>query len=346
MTKHTVLLTGGAGFIGSNFIINVLKRFNSLNIINLDKLTYAGNLNNLKEVSKNKRYRFEKGDICNRLFVDKLFKKYAFDVVVNFAAESHVDRSILKPGSFVKTNIVGTQILLDAIKANPVKKFIQISTDEVYGEKRKGKSKEFDILNPNNPYSASKACADLLCRSYTKTFGLPVIIVRLSNNYGPYQFPEKLVPLMILNAINYKHLPVYGSGKNIRDWMYVEDSCNAIIKIIKQGEPGEVYNIGAGNLQSNIKFVQKICRLVSKKIKISSEEILSRIEYIADRPAHDARYCLDTSKIYNETGWTPKTDLDRGLEKTVNWYLNNKTWVTNVMNKDYLKYYKLNYTNR
>lgn len=346
MTKHTVLLAGGAGFIGSNFIINVLKRFNSLNIINLDKLTYAGNLNNLKEVSKNKRYRFEKGDICNRLFVDKLFKKYAFDVVVNFAAESHVDRSILKPGSFVKTNIVGPQILLDAIKANPVKKFIQISTDEVYGEKRKGKSKEFDILNPNNPYSASKACADLLCRSYTKTFGLPVIIVRLSNNYGPYQFPEKLVPLMILNAINYKHLPVYGSGKNIRDWMYVEDSCNAIIKIIKQGEPGEVYNIGASNLQSNIKFVQKICRLVSKKIKISSEEILSRIEYIADRPAHDARYCLDTSKIYNETGWTPKTDLDRGLEKTVNWYLNNKTWVTNVMNKDYLKYYKLNYTNR
>lgn len=346
MSLKTILVTGGAGFIGSNFITNSLKRFKSWNIINLDNLTYAGNLTNLESVKGHSRYRFVKGDISNKKLIEDLFKEQSIDYVVNFAAESHVDRSILNPDIFIKTNVVGTQVLLEAAKKYSVNKFIQISTDEVYGQIVKGKSKETDRLNPNNPYSASKASADLICRSYYKTFSFPVIIARLSNNYGPFQFPEKLVPLMILNAINHKKLPLYGNGKNIRDWIYVEDSCDAIMQIINKGSSGEIYNIGSDNERSNNYIVQKICSLLSTRKGNVEKDLLSLVEYVKDRPCHDFRYCMDSSKINKEIGWIPKTDLDAGLKKTVVWYLNNPNWADIILNKDYKKYYNMNYSNR
>jgi dTDP-glucose 4,6-dehydratase len=346
MAKNKILVTGGAGFIGSNFIINSLKRFKTWYIVNLDKLTYAGNLNNLKAVQKNPRYRFVKGDISNGRLVDDLFKKEQFNYVINFAAQSHVDRSIINPNSFIYSNVYGTSVLLDSAKKYRTMKFIQISTDEVYGELLRGSSKESDSLKPNNPYSASKASADLICRSYYKTFGMPIIVVRISNNYGPFQFPEKLIPLMIINAVNGKPLPVYGVGENIRDWIYVDDSCDAIIRIIKSGKDGEIYNLGGNNPEKNINLIRKICRLLSNKIGISLKEFFSLIKFVNDRPAHDFRYCLDTSKIYNELGWEPTTGISDGLEKTVDWYLNNNDWVNKVQNKEYKKYYKMNYSKR
>ncbi len=272
MTKGKILVTGGAGFIGSNFIINSLKRFKSWDIVNLDKLTYAGNLDNLKAVQKNPRYRFIKGDISNKILVDNLFKEEKFDYVINFAAESHVDRSIINPNLFIYSNVYGTSVLLDCVNKYGINKFIQISTDEVYGELLRGKSKESDSLKPNNPYSASKASADLVCRSYYKTFSMPIVIVRISNNYGPFQFPEKLIPLMIINAVNGETLPVYGVGENIRDWIYVDDSCDAIIRIIKRGKEGEIYNVSGNTPVKNINIISKICNLLSNKLGISLKE--------------------------------------------------------------------------
>ena len=346
MADSLLLVTGGAGFIGSNFIHYVFKKNNKLNILNLDNLTYAGNLINLKAIENNNRYKFIKGDILNKKLVNKIFSQYKPDSIINFAAESHVDRSILKPDQFLKTNIIGTQVLLEASKQYGVKRFIQISTDEVYGSVPKGKSKEYAGLKPNSPYSASKASADLLCRSYHKTFGVPVIITRSSNNYGPFQFPEKLIPLIINNATEEKPLPIYADGKNMRDWIYVYDNCEAIYKVITKGKIGEIYNIGSGTSKKNIHIVKKICETVSKKTGKPLKSLLSLIKYVKDRPAHDFRYCLDTSKIYNELEWEAATDINDGLEKTVDWYLNNNNWVNKVQNKEYKKYYKMNYSNR
>ena len=346
MSRLRVLVTGGAGFIGSNFIINSLKRFKTWDITNLDKLTYAGNLHNLKAVEQNSRYRFIKGDISNKRLVDDLFKDKNFDYVINFAAESHVDRSILDPSSFINSNIYGTSVLLDCARKYSTKKFIQISTDEVYGALQRGRSKESDPLKPNNPYSASKASADLICRSYRKTFRVPVIIVRISNNYGPFQFPEKLIPLMIINALNGKALPVYGVGENVRDWIYVDDSCDAIARIIKNGKEGEIYNAGGNNLEKNIDLIHKICNSLSSKTGVPLKDLLSLIKFVEDRPGHDIRYNLQCDKIKNEMGWQPKINIDKGLEKTVDWYLNNKDWIKGVQNKEYKKYYLMNYENR
>ena len=346
MTKSKILVTGGAGFIGSNFIINSLKRFKTWNIVNLDKLTYAGNLNNLKAVQKNPRYRFIKGDISNKILVDNLFKEEKFDYVINFAAESHVDRSIINPNLFIYSNVYGTSVLLDCANKYGINKFIQISTDEVYGQLLRGRSKESDSLKPNNPYAASKASADLICRSYYKTFSMPIVIVRISNNYGPFQFPEKLIPLMIINAVNGETLPVYGVGDNIRDWIYVDDSCDAIIRIIKRGKAGGIYNVSGNNPVKNINIISKICNLLSNKLGISLKDLLSLIRFVEDRPAHDNRYSLNCDKMKNEMGWQPKINIDKGLEKTVDWYLNNNNWVNKVQNKEYKKYYKMNYSNR
>jgi len=335
MADLLLLVTGGAGFIGSNFIHYVFKKNNKFNILNLDNLTYAGNLINLKTIENNNKYKFIKGDISNKKLVNKIFSQYKPDSIINFAAESHVDRSILKPDQFLKTNIIGTQVLLEASKQYGVKRFIQISTDEVYGSVPKGKSKEYAGLKPNSPYSASKASADLLCRSYHKTFGVPVIITRSSNNYGPFQFPEKLIPLMINNAMEEKPLPIYADGKNMRDWIYVNDNCEAIYKVITKGKIGEIYNIGSGTSKKNIHIVNKICETVSKKTGKPLKSLLSLIKYVKDRPAHDFRYCLDTSKIYNELKWEAATDINDGLEKTVVWYLSNKDWIKSVFNKEY-----------
>jgi len=336
MADSLLLVTGGAGFIGSNFIHYVFKKNSKLNILNLDNLTYAGNLLNLKAIENNNRYKFIKGDILNKKLVNKIFSQYKPDSIINFAAESHVDRSILKPDQFLKTNIIGTQVLLEASKQYGVKRFIQISTDEVYGSVPKGKSNENGSLKPNSPYSASKASADLLCRSYHKTFGVPVIITRSSNNYGPFQFPEKLIPLIINNAMEEKPLPIYADGKNMRDWIYVNDNCEAIYKVITKGKIGEIYNIGSGTSKKNIHIVNKICETVSKKTGKPLKSLLSLIKYVKDRPAHDFRYCLDTSKIYNELKWEAATDINDGLEKTVVWYLSNKDWIKSVFNKEYI----------
>jgi len=346
MANSRLLVTGGAGFIGSNFINKALKKNKQWEIINLDKLTYAGNLLNLKSVEASPRYKFIKGDISSKKLVDKIFCEYKFDVVINFAAESHVDRSILKPDQFLKTNIVGTQVLLEAAKRFDVPKFIQISTDEVYGSVHRGKSKENDRLQPNSPYSSSKASADLLCRAYYKTYGVPVIITRSSNNYGPYQFLEKLIPLIINNAINGKPLPIYADGKNMRDWIYVDDNCEAIIKVVKKGEIGAMYNIGGGSTEKNINIVKKICEIVSTKTGQQLSYLLSLITYVKDRPAHDFRYCLDSNKIKKDLGWKPNINLDKGLEQTVGWYLSNPVWVKSVISRKYKKYYKANYLDK
>ena len=301
MDKSCILITGGAGFIGSNFINYIMKKNDKVNILNIDKLTYAGNLTNLESLENNKRYMFVKGDISDRKLINRIFTQYKIGGVINFAAESHVDRSILNPEMFIKTNITGTHVLLEAAKKYGVRNFIQASSDEVYGSVLKGKSDEKHALMPNSPYSASKASADLVCRSYFKTYGVPVIITRSSNNYGPYQFPEKLIPLMINNIIEGKHLPVYADGKNERDWIYVEDNCRAIYDVLQKGKAGEIYNIGGGVTESNINIVNNICGIMSKKTGKSIDGIKALVKHVKDRPGHDFRYCLDNSKIQNET---------------------------------------------
>lgn len=326
-----ILVTGGAGFIGSNFIHYMLKKYSDYQITNLDALTYAGNLENLKDIEKNQNYTFIKGNICDKNLVDKIVSD--MDYVINFAAESHVDRSIKEPEIFIQSNIQGTQTLLNAARDHQITKYIQISTDEVYGTLGKtGYFTETTPLSPNSPYSASKAGADLMVRAYHETFDLPINITRCSNNYGPYQFPEKLIPLMINNAQNNKPLPVYGDGKNIRDWLHVYDHCTAIDLVTHQGKTGEVYNIGGNNEQENINIVKLILKTLNK-----SEDL---IKYVDDRLGHYRRYAIDSIKIQKELGWKPKYTFKEGIQETIQWYLNNQKWMENVTTGQYEKYYQ------
>jgi dTDP-glucose 4,6-dehydratase len=314
----TLLVTGGAGFIGSNFIHYMIKKYPEYRIINLDKLTYAGNLQNLKDIENNKNYGFIKGDIADRKVVSDIFKKNRIDAVINFAAESHVDRSIEDPGVFIQTDIYGTFILLEAVKQYRSSIFLQISTDEVYGSIENGSFKEEEPLKPNSPYSASKAGAEMIARSFYKTYGTPVIITRTSNNFGPYQYPEKLIPLFVTNLIDDIKVPLYGDGMNVRDWIYVEDNCDAIDRVLHKGKIGEVYNIGAGNEKPNVWITRKIIEILGK-----SEDM---IQPVSDRPGHDRRYSVDCSRIKEELGWDTGYDFDQALEKTVSWYKNNEDW--------------------
>jgi len=312
-----ILVTGGAGFIGSNFIRYMLNTHPDLEISNYDILTYAGNLNNLKGIDKQPRYTFVKGDICDQNLVDATLKKNPVDAIVHFAAESHVDRSITDPSEFVKTNILGTHTLLEAARKHSVPKFIHISTDETYGSIVKGSFKETDILSPSSPYSASKAGSDLLALSYFTTYHLPVMVTRCTNNFGPYQYPEKLIPLFITNLLEGKKVPVYGTGKNVRDWIHVNDHCRAVEFLLEHGVPGEVYNIGGGHEKTNMEITDKILELLGK------DE--SRVEYVTDRPGHDFRYSLDSSKL-RKMGWKPRYSFDDALEETVTWYRQNAWW--------------------
>jgi dTDP-glucose 4,6-dehydratase len=348
------LVTGGAGFIGSNFIHYLLKKHQDLLIVNVDKLTYAGNLENLKLVMGDKRHVFVQADICDVEAIQKLFEKYQIDYVVNFAAESHVDRSITDPDVFVKTNVMGTLNLLNIAKANwrigddqyrEGVKFQQVSTDEVYGSLGpEGFFTESTPLDPHSPYSASKTSADLFVKAYAATYRLPVAITRCSNNYGPYQFPEKLIPLMINNCLNKKSLPVYGDGMQIRDWLYVEDHCKAIDLVLQKGRLGEVYNVGGHNEQPNIAIVRSIVAYVSEKADLSIDDSL--IRHIIDRKGHDRRYGIDPSKIREELGWEPETMFADGIRKTINWYLQNRQWMEHVTNGSYQNYYHEMYANR
>ncbi|MCD6579804.1 dTDP-glucose 4,6-dehydratase [bacterium] len=334
-----ILVTGGVGFIGSNFIRMIVKNYSQYNIINVDKLTYAGNLENLKNIEHSNRYKFYKTDICDIDELEKIFKNNDIDHIINFAAESHVDRSILTPEIFIDTNVKGTMNLLEMAKKYKVNKYLQVSTDEVYGTLgKKGKFTESTNLSPNSPYSASKASADLLCRSYNKTFDLPIIITRCSNNYGPYQFPEKLIPLMIYNTMNDKELPVYGDGKNIRDWIYVEDHCLGILTALEKGTSGSIYNIGGNSEKENIEIVELILKGLNKP--------KSLIKYVKDRPGHDRRYAIDATKIKNELGWEPKITFEDGMKKTIKWYIDNTEWTKRCINGDYLKYYEQNYKSK
>ena len=327
------LVTGGAGFIGSNYIHYLLEKYgNDVEIINLDKLTYAGNLENLQDVQDCDNYRFVKGDICDRQVVNELMGKV--DIVVNFAAESHVDRSIGSPDDFIQTDVYGAFVLLEAARNAKVEKFIQISTDEVYGSILDGSFKETDMLEPSSPYSASKAGADRLAYSYYKTYDLPVIITRCSNNYGCYQYPEKLIPLFVTNAIEDKKLPIYGDGKNVRDWIYVLDHCDAIDFLIHKGENGQVYNIGAGNELTNLAITDLILKLLAKSDDLKT--------YVADRLGHDRRYSVDTSKI-RALGWQPNYTFDEAIAATVKWYVDNDSWWQKIKTGEYLEYYKSQY---
>lgn len=312
-----ILVTGGCGFIGSNFIRHILRRYPDYEVINLDALTYAGNSANLVDIENDTRYSFVKGRIEDRELVRDLIKDA--DYVVHFAAESHVDRSIVDVSPFIKTNIVGTSIILDAIRDSSVKRYVHISTDEVYGSLGEdGRFTEETPLRPNSPYAASKASADLLVRAYYETYHIPAIIIRPSNNYGPYQFPEKFIPLMITNLIKDKPIPIYGEGRNIRDWLFVEDNCRAIEMILHEGRTGEVYNVGGNSEMRNIDLARAVLKIMDKE-----EEMIT---YVKDRPGHDYRYALDSSKVQRELGWRPETDITEGLRKTIYWYLNNEWW--------------------
>ena len=337
-----MLVTGGAGFIGSNFIFFILNKYSDYRVVCLDALTYAGNLSTLEPVISNQKFRFVKGDITNRVFVNELFQEERFDFVVNFAAESHVDRSIEDPEIFLKTNIIGTQILMDASRKNGVRRFHQISTDEVYGDLPLDRLDMFFTeetpIHTSSPYSASKASADLLVQSYYRTFKLPITISRCSNNYGPYHFPEKLIPLMITRALNNESLPVYGKGENIRDWLYVEDHCNAIDLIIHKSNDGEVYNIGGHNERTNLDVVKTILTELGK-----SESLIT---FVKDRAGHDKRYAINPTKIEIDLGWKPTTQFDDGIKKTIKWYLDNRSWWENIITGEYKDYYTKMYSNR
>ncbi len=326
-----ILVTGGAGFIGTNFIYYIDKKYPNYNIVCLDALTYAGNLNNLKNVMNDKNFKFVKGNISDREFIYNLFEKEQFDYVVNFAAESHVDRSIENPEIFLKTNILGTQVLIDASLKYEVKRYHQVSTDEVYGDLPLDRPdllfKETNPICTSSPYSASKAAADLLVQSYFRTFNLPATISRCSNNYGPYQFPEKLIPLMISKAHNNKNLPVYGKGINVRDWIYVDDHCKAIDMILHNGKIGEVYNIGGNNEKRNIDIVKIILKELNKPESL--------ITYVLDRKGHDLRYAIDSTKIKNELNWEPETKFNKGMKDTIKWYLDNKNWWEDILSGNY-----------
>jgi dTDP-glucose 4,6-dehydratase len=338
----TILVTGGAGFIGANFVYLELEKHPEDRIVCIDKLTYAGNLETLTEALKNPNFRFEKIDICDRDAVFNIFEQEKPDIVVNFAAESHVDRSIEDPGIFLKTNILGTQVLMDASRKYGVKRYHQVSTDEVYGDLPLDRPDLFFTestpLKTSSPYSSSKAGADLLVNAYNRTFGLPTTISRCSNNYGPYQFPEKLIPLMIANALADKPLPVYGEGINVRDWLYVEDHCKAIDLIIREGKVGEVYNIGGHNEMKNIDIVKLICKALDKPESL--------ITHVTDRKGHDMRYAIDPAKIHAELGWLPETMFKDGIVKTIKWYLDNKDWWERIVSGEYQNYFEKMYGER
>ena len=337
-----VLVTGGAGFIGGNFVHHMVNKYPDYQIVNLDLLTYAGNLETLKPVEDKPNYKFVKGDIADEAFIMDLFEKEKFDVVVNFAAESHVDRSIEDPGIFVQTNVMGTRVLLDASRKFGVKRYHQVSTDEVYGDLPLDRPDLFFTeetpIHTSSPYSSSKAAADLLVLAYHRTYGLPVTISRCSNNYGPYHFPEKLIPLMISNALADKPLPVYGEGLNVRDWLYVEDHCKAIDLIIHNGRVGEVYNVGGHNEKQNIEIVKIICKELGKPESL--------ITHVGDRKGHDMRYAIDPTKIHSELGWLPETKFEDGIKKTIKWYLENREWWETIISGEYHNYYEKMYSNR
>ncbi len=333
-----LLVTGGAGFIGSNFVHYMLRTHPDWQITNLDKLTYAGNLENLKDVEHDKSYRFIKGDIADRESIGRLFSE-GFDIVVNFAAESHVDRSIADATPFVETNIKGTQVLLEAVRQYGVRRYIQVSTDEVYGSLGKeNKFSEASAIAPNSPYAASKAAGDFLCRAYWRTYDLPIIVTRGSNNYGPFQFPEKLIPLVVTNAMENKSIPVYGQGLNVRDWIYVDDHCRGLDAVIEKGKAGEVYNIGGNSEQTNIGLVRLILDILNKPYSL--------ISFVADRPGHDYRYALDTTKIAGELGWKPVYPLQEALKSTVHWYLEHELWWRKIKSGEYAQYYREMYVSR
>jgi dTDP-glucose 4,6-dehydratase len=345
----TILVTGVAGFIGSNFVYYYLRKHKDRKIIGLDKLTYAGNLDNLSKLTQEekKRFVFIKGDINDRKLIEEIYSKYEIDGIINFAAESHVDRSIHDPGIFVKTNVLGTQTLLHVFKEHyderKKQKFLQISTDEVYGALGPtGYFTEETPLDPHSPYSASKASSDLIVKAYHDTYGLNTNITRCSNNYGPYQFPEKLIPLMIHNALNHKELPVYGDGKHVRDWLYVEDHCKAIDLVFEKGKSGEVYNIGGHNEKENIEIVKLIITCLQEKTK-DKEINEGLIKHVKDRLGHDRRYAIDPTKIKNELGWEPETRFEDGIKKTIDWYLENQEWMKKVITGEYMEFYEKNY---
>lgn len=337
-----ILVTGGAGFIGGNFVHYMVNKYPEDEIVNLDLLTYAGNLETLKPVEDKPNYKFVHGDIADRDFIMDLFAKEKFDTVINFAAESHVDRSITDPGVFVRTNVMGTQVLLDASKEYGVKRYHQVSTDEVYGDLPLDRPDLFFTeetpLHTSSPYSSSKAGADLLVLAYYRTYGLPVTISRCSNNYGPYHFPEKLIPLMISRALADEELPVYGTGDNVRDWLYVEDHCVAIDLIVRKGTVGEVYNIGGHNERTNLEVVKTILKALDKPETL--------IQFVTDRPGHDRRYAIDPTKIETELGWKPKHNFDTGIQETIRWYLENEDWWKNILSGDYQNYFEKMYGKR
>ena len=338
----TILVTGGAGFIGTNFVYYQLQHHPEDRVVCLDALTYAGNLENLTEALKNPRFRFVKGDIADREAVNALFEEEKPDIVVNFAAESHVDRSITQPELFLRTNIMGTQVLMDACRKYGVQRYHQVSTDEVYGDLPLDRPDLFFTedtpIHTSSPYSASKASADLLVLAYFRTFHLPVSITRCSNNYGPYHFPEKLIPLMITRALNDQSLPVYGKGENVRDWLYVEDQCAAIDLVMRKGREGEVYNVGGHNERTNLEVVKTVLRELGKPESL--------ITFVTDRPGHDRRYAIDPGKIHAELGWLPRTSFDDGIRQTVRWYLDNRTWWEHILAGEYQHYYQTMYGNR
>jgi len=346
-----ILVTGGAGFIGSNYLNLFVPRYSQHTFINLDKLTYAANLLNLERVSSLPNYLLEEGDIADYERVESIFQRYDPDLVVHFAAESHVDRSILGPAEFMRSNIMGTFCLLEACRkywTNKENKLFQlVSTDEVYGSLGdKGFFTEKTAYDPSSPYSASKAAADHLARAYFRTYGLPVVITNCSNNYGPYQFPEKLIPLMILNALEGKALPVYGKGANVRDWLYVEDHCEALWTVAERGKQGETYNIGGNNEWKNIDIVHKICETLAAEVGKVPQDFEKLITFVQDRPGHDLRYAIDASKIKRELGWEPKETFESGLRKTIRWYLGNQRWVESVKSGDYKNWLDANYGKR
>ena len=337
-----IIVTGGAGFIGSNFIFHMLKSHPEDYIICLDKLTYAGNLSTLAPIMDNAHFRFVRADICDRKAVDALFEEEHPNMVVNFAAESHVDRSIENPQLFLETNIIGTSVLMDACRKYGIQRYHQVSTDEVYGDLPLDRPDLFFTeatpIHTSSPYSSSKASADLLVLAYYRTYGLPVTISRCSNNYGPYHFPEKLIPLMIINALHDKPLPVYGDGQNVRDWLYVEYHCRAIDLILQKGRVGEVYNVGGHNEMKNIDIVKLICKALGKPESL--------IHFVKDRKGHDRRYAIDPAKIHRELGWLPETKFADGIQKTIQWYLDNEEWWQPIVNGDYVKYYDRMYGSR
>ncbi len=331
---RNLLITGGAGFIGSNFVHHILDKYADCKVVVYDKLTYAGNLDNLRDVADDPRYRFVRGDICDMEHLDQVVREHAIDNIVNFAAETHVDRSILEPGSFIQTDVYGTHVLLEAVRKFGLERIVHISTDEVYGSVLEGSSVETDRLLPNSPYSASKAGADLMCRAYHVTYGVPVVITRGSNNFGPHQYPEKVIPLFITNALDDKPLPLYGDGLNVRDWLYVLDHCEAIDLMLHEGQDGENYNVGGDNELTNLRLTEMILELTGKP--------KSLVEFVEDRPGHDRRYSLDSTKI-RELGWRPRHDFADALEWTVRWYRENRWWWEKIKSGDYTGYYEQQY---